>query len=44
MRQGWIRSFLLLLAVALCGSPALRAEEPEKGGTPDTISAPLDTT
>ena len=41
MRQGWIRSSLLLLAVALCGSPALRAEEPEKGGTPDTISAPL---
>ena len=41
MRQGWIRSSLVLLAVALCGSPALRAEEPEKGGTPDTISAPL---
>ena len=41
MRQGGIRFSLLLLAVALCASPARRAEEPENRGTPDTISAPL---
>ena len=41
MRHGWTRVSLLLLAVAILGSPALRGEEPEKGGTPDTITAPL---